>query len=125
MERKRRILIIDDEEDFCYFVKMNLEATAGFEVSVCCDSTEAVRQARKQQPDLILLDIMMPGMSGSDVAEELKNHSDTCDIPIVFSTALVKEEEIEEKNGVIGGRHFIAKPVKISELIDTINLHWS
>jgi len=74
MEEKRRILIIDDEEDFCYLIKMSLEAMGDFEVLVCCNGREAVQLVKKQQPDLILLDIMMPGLCGSEIAEEIRNN---------------------------------------------------
>jgi CheY-like chemotaxis protein len=120
MGKKRKILIVDDEEDFCDFVKMNLEATTDFEVSVCYDSREAIGKVRGQQPDLILLDIMMPGIGGAEIAEELKDNDDTHDIPIIFLTALVREEEAKRK-GVIGGRRFIAKPVQTKELISIID----
>jgi len=121
MEEKRRILIIDDEEDFCYLIKMGLEAMGDFEVSVCCDGREAVQLVKKQQPDLILLDIMMPGLCGSEIAEEIRNNEDTQDIEIVFLTALVRKGEMEESKNVIGGRYFIAKPVEMNSLINTIN----
>ena len=117
----KKILIVDDEEDSCHFTKANLEAIGDFEVSVCCDSTRAIGQTKEQQPDLILLDIMMPGVSGSDIAEELKNDEDTQEIPIVFLTALVRGKEIEERNGIIGGHYFAAKPINTNELIGIIN----
>lgn len=118
---KRKILLIDDEKDFCYFIKKGLEATGDFEVSVCCDSTGAIGQAKEVQPDLILLDIMMPEVSGSDIAAELKGNWDTQRIPIVFLTALVTKRETEERKGVIGGDYFVAKPVKMNELTGIMN----
>jgi len=121
MEEKKRILIIDDEEDFCYLIKMSLEAMGDFEVLVCCNGREAVQLVKKQQPDLILLDIMMPGLCGSEIAEEIRNNEDTQDIEIVFLTALVRKGEMEESKNVIGGRYFIAKPVEMNSLINTIN----
>jgi len=121
MEEKRRILIIDDEEDFCYLIKMGLEAMGDFEVSVCCDGREAVQLVKKKHPDLILLDIMMPGLCGSEIAEEIGNNEDTQDIEIVFLTVLVRKREIKESKNVIGGRYFIAKPVEMNSLINTIN----
>jgi CheY-like chemotaxis protein len=118
MERKKKIMIIDDEEDFCHFVKMNLEATRDFEVTICCNSGEAFGEVTRQQPDLVLLDIMMPGENGADIAERLKDNDNTHDIPIVFLTALARKEEAAR--GTIGGRYFIAKPVGTEELISTI-----
>jgi len=117
----KKILLIDDEEDFCYFVKMNLEATGIFEVEVYSDDIDIIQEARRLRPNLILLDIKMPKRNGSDMALELKIHKDTQEIPFIFLTALVSEEEAQKKGNFIGGEHFMAKPVRINVLIDTIN----
>jgi CheY-like chemotaxis protein len=121
MKEKRKVVIVDDERDFCYFIKMNLEATGDFEVSVCCDSTEAVGHVKKLHPDLVLLDILMPGLSGPEIAEELGDKVDTREIPVVFLTAVATEEDTEERDNVIGGNYVVAKPVKITKLRDVIN----
>jgi CheY-like chemotaxis protein len=73
--------------------------------------------AIKHQPDLILLDIIMPMMPGTKVAEELLNHKATKDIPIIFVTAIVKRGELGPRDDKIGGRYFIFKPVKLDELL--------
>ncbi|OQX87156.1 MAG: hypothetical protein B6D55_04195 [Candidatus Omnitrophica bacterium 4484_70.2] len=67
----RKILLVDDEENFCYFVKRNLELTGEFKVFTANNGEEGLEIARKERPDLILLDIFMPGMSGSEVAAKL------------------------------------------------------
>ncbi len=121
MERARRILIVDDERDFCDFIKIALEVADSFEVSVCSNSVEAVEQVRKLRPDLLLLDIMMPGVGGSQIADKLRSDSDTQHIPIVFITALVTEEETKKNRSVIAGRYFISKPVEIKRLAFLIN----
>ena len=121
MERVRRILIVDDERDFCDFVKMALETADDFKVSVCSDSLKAVECVRELRPDLLLLDLMMPGVGGSQIADELRNNSDTQDIPIIFLTALVTEEETKENRSVIAGSYFISKPVEIKRLVFLIN----
>jgi CheY-like chemotaxis protein len=113
----KKILIIDDEDDFCYFVKLNLEQTGKFEVLVATNGPSGINLARTQQPDLILLDLLMPGMHGSEVAEALLNDSTTRHIPVVFLTALAQKREVEKSKGTIGGRQFIAKPVTPEELI--------
>jgi DNA-binding response OmpR family regulator len=119
--KMKKILLIDDEEDFCYFVKKNLEATGNFEVEVYNDDIDIAQEARRLQPNLILLDIKMPRRDGSDIALELKRHRETKDIPFVFLTALVNEEETQKRGNFIGGEYFLAKPVRIKELIDTVN----
>ncbi len=121
MTGKKKILIIDDEEDLCDFVKMNLEAVGGFEVSTCSNSRLAVREVRMQRPDLILLDIMMPGRDGPGVAAELRADEDTQDIPVVFLTALVSEEDTRKGAGLIGESFFISKPVRTEKLVEIIN----
>lgn len=118
---KKRILIIDDEEDFCYFVKKNLEAMGNFEVAVCTNSTDGFQKAKQLQPNLILLDILMPNKDGPDIAAELKNDKDTQKIPFAFLTAVVRREETQENENIIGKEYFIAKPVKLSELVSMIN----
>ncbi len=121
MREKKKILIIDDEENFCGFIKMNLEATRDFEVSICCDGTKAIRQVKREQPDLILLDILMPKVSGPEIAEKLKDDADTQGIPFVFLTAVATEQDVEEKGDIIGGNYVIAKPVRMNKLIHVIN----
>lgn len=118
---KNKILIIDDEEDFSYFVKLNLEKTKEFEVLTASNAEEGIRIAKSARPELILLDIVMPKMGGDDVAYYLENDKTTKDIPILFLTALVKKNE-EEGGGEIGGRRYIAKPVTVSELISRIKM---
>lgn len=118
----KRILIVDDERDFCRLMKRNLEAAGDFEVSGCSNSEVATWQAQQEQPDLILLDVAMPGKSGPEVAEELRSLKETKTIPVVFLTALVTWEEIEENKNCIGGEHFIPKPVQTLELVRIINL---
>ena len=117
----KKILIIDDEVNFGHFLKKNLEAVGGFEVAVCSDSTQAMRAAKAQRPTLILLDIIMPGISGEDLATQLRSDPDTKAIPIVFLTALVKEQEAAQQSHQIGGDLFVAKPVRIADLVKTIN----
>jgi DNA-binding response OmpR family regulator len=121
MADKRKVLIVDDEEDFCFFMKMNLESTGKFEVSVCSDSNKSVKKAIEYQPDIIFLDIMMPGMSGSEVFDELRDNVRTQDIPVIFLTALVKGEETERNSNIIGGRYFVSKPVQMDNLVKLIN----
>ena len=80
-----------------------------------------MRLARTQKPDLILLDIVMPGMMGTQVAEELLQDPVTASISVIFVTAIVKKEEAEREMGFLGGRMFIAKPVVVDELLKKID----
>jgi len=117
---KKRILIIDDEKDFCRVVKLNLERTKHYEVLFATDGRSGMEIARKQSPDLILLDIRMPKMSGGEIAEELLDDPSTGNIPIIFLTALVKKDEVAKQSGYISGHPFIAKPVTAQDLIKRI-----
>ena len=117
---KKTILIVDDEEDFCFFVKLNLEQTGKFDVLTATSGADGIQMAIKYQPDLILLDIIMPNMPGTQVAEELLNHKATKAITIIFVTAIVKRGEVGPRDDKIGGRYFIFKPVKLDELVSEI-----
>jgi len=117
----KKILLIDDEEDFCRALKKGLEMRGAFyTVLTAVRGEEGIFLAKTQKPDLILLDIMMPGMAGTQVAEELLADPDTSSIPIIFVTAIVKRNEIEKTDGLVGGRTFMAKPVIIDQLIEKI-----
>lgn len=116
----KRILVVDDEKDFCFFLKKNLEAAGSFDVTICHNGPTALSLAENIRPDLVLLDILMPGMDGPEVARQLKENPVTKGIPVVFLTAVVKEDEAKSKD-TIGGWRYIAKPVKIKELVEMIN----
>jgi len=116
----KKILIIDDEENFCRLVKLNLEETGKFEVLISTKGAQGIELAKSERPDLILLDIIIPDMDGSGVAECLLNDPTTKYIPIIFLTAIVEERQVKDSKGMIGGREFIAKPVKLEELIRRI-----
>ncbi|MBF0533278.1 MAG: response regulator [Candidatus Omnitrophica bacterium] len=125
--RQKKILIIDDEKTFTVVLKISLEALAKYIVYVENDSSRAVATACKFRPDLILLDIIMPYKEGPDVAIEFKNHPFLKQIPIVFLTANIRPEEIDEQNNRIAGHIFIAKPTPFEDLVQTIdrNIHQS
>ena len=120
MQNKAKILIIDDEEDICHFSKSILEKTGKFEVLTAMRPMTGINLAKLNKPDLVLLDLFMPEMDGSKVAEHLLNNEITKDIPIVFLTALVKDQDVQ-KDGKIAGRMFIPKPVAPEELIAKVS----
>jgi len=117
---KKKILLIDDEQDFTQLVKMNLEATGKYEVKIENRGALGFAAAKQFKPDLILLDILMPDMEGSEVASKLNEDKDTKNIPIVILTAIIKEDEVKESGGFIAGYHFLAKPVSTDKLINMI-----
>ncbi|MGV8057484.1 MAG: response regulator [Smithellaceae bacterium] len=122
MGKPIHILAVDDEESLTFFIKLNLQNDAryDFKVTTANGGEEGLKLARTIRPDLILLDIMMPDMSGTEVAEKLLLDSRTKNIPIIFMTAIVQKDEVAEEGGLMGGREFIAKPVGKEELISRI-----
>jgi len=120
MKIKKKILVVDDEVSLTKMVKRNLEVTGKFEVKTENSGKAAIAAAKQFKPDLILLDVMMPDADGGEVASQMQEDPALENIPIVFLTAIVTKEEVEESGGVISGRPFIAKPVKSDELIAVI-----
>ncbi|MDD5730097.1 MAG: response regulator [Candidatus Omnitrophica bacterium] len=120
MADKVKILVIDDEEDICHFTKSILEKTGRFEVFSSTNPVTGISLAKAHKPDLILLDVFMPQMDGSKVAESLLHEESTKSIPIAFLTAIVQQKDVDKGAGSIGGRYFIPKPVAPKELITRI-----
>jgi two-component system, OmpR family, response regulator len=117
---KIKVLVVDDEESLTRMLKLNLEETGDYEVEIENRGSETINVARNFNPDIIILDVMMPDMMGSEVAEELLADSELKDIKIIFLTALISKQETDAADGKISGRSFIAKPVKIDELVEKI-----
>jgi DNA-binding response OmpR family regulator len=120
---KKKILVVDDEQNMTRMLKRNLEATGRYDVRTENSGAVGVVAAREFQPDLILLDVMMPGMDGGEVAAKIKEDKRLASIPIVFLSAIVKKEETQSTGGNIGGLTFLAKPVKLDDLITCIENH--
>ncbi|MHB8108711.1 MAG: response regulator [Syntrophorhabdaceae bacterium] len=117
---KKKILIIDDEDDFCFFVKLNLQKTGKYQVFTATSGMEGLSLARQHKPDFIFLDMVMPKMGGAEVAKNLLEDESTRMIPVVFVSAVMKNYEIAESGGHIGARDFIAKPVTPEKLIEKL-----
>ena len=111
----KRILVADDEADVLDLVAMNLK-TAGFQPLKASDGPAALREAREGLPALIVLDLMLPGMSGLEVCKALKSDAITARIPIIMLTA--KAEEIDRIVGLeLGADDYITKPFSPRELV--------
>lgn len=117
---KKKILVVDDEVGLTRMLKRNLEATERYVVRTENSGAAVLAAAREFQPDLILLDVMMPGVDGGEVAGKLKEDKQLNQIPIVFLSAIIKKEETQPTGGNIGGATFLAKPVKLEDLITCI-----
>jgi len=108
---EKKILLIDDEEDFCYFLKKNLEAISNYEVIVATKGKKGIMAALEEKPDLILLDIMMPGIDGFEVLKRLKSNEKTLNIPVIMLTAK-NEDESKIKAAGLYCDDYIVKPVE-------------
>ena len=113
-----RILVVDDEASIRLICRVNLDAS-GFEVLEAEDGETALSIARSEQPDLILLDVMLPGIDGWEVAEELSAKAETRDIPIVFITARSATPD-ELRSHAVGGVAYIGKPFDPGLLSETV-----
>lgn len=118
---KKKILVVDDEAGFTHLLKLNLEQTGRFEVRTENKGALVLNAAKVFKPDLILLDIIMPDIDGSEVASRLRSDPATHDIPVLFLTALVKDKELASTAGTIGGHLFLAKPITTEELIENMD----
>ena len=104
-----RILYVDDEEDIREVASMSLELDPDLEVRTCSSGIEAIPAAAEWQPDLILLDVMMPNMDGPTTLSKLQTQPETAAIPVVFITARTQAYEVE-KFKELGVKGVIAKP---------------
>jgi len=116
----KKILIVDDNEQDRMIMKRYLFQAGYYTLFMAESGKEALAIAFNEKPDLIILDIMMPVLSGSEVGEILKNDQRTSKIPIIFLTGLLQKEEAEHLGYQISGDHFLSKPVKPTELISMV-----
>lgn len=110
-----RVLVVDDEPDITGLVAYHL-AKAGYRVSTAATGTEALRSARQERPDLMILDLMLPGVSGYDVLADLRRREETRDIGVILLTA--RKEEPDRIRGLkLGADDYLAKPFSPQELV--------
>ncbi|MBN1410897.1 MAG: response regulator [Spirochaetales bacterium] len=114
-----KILIVDDEPHIVKMVAARLKSL-GYTVESAFNGEEGLEKTRQWKPDLIILDVMMPKMDGPTMAAELKEDQSINQIPIIFLTALIKREEDEAQNHMVGGNYFLAKPFDPLELINMV-----
>ena len=113
--KKTIIMLVDDNTDLLYSVKKGLESISkGFEVVTVEGGKECLQSLKKIKPDLILLDIMMPGMDGWDTCAKIKSNKKTENIPIVFLTA--KTDPVSKSMGRLASSDYITKPFDMKDL---------
>lgn len=108
------VLVVDDDPDVCDLVTYKLEQS-GFDVRRASDGEQALREVAAQVPDLVLLDIMMPGMSGLEVLERWRAASETARLPVIMLTAKAQESDVE-RGFELGADDYVIKPFSPREL---------
>jgi DNA-binding response OmpR family regulator len=119
MKKKKKILVVDDEKDVLFMLEKRLTAE-GYSVITTTNGTNAVALAKSQHPDIIILDVLMPGMDGGEVAAKLNEHPLTRSIPVIFLTALLTKTEEYQRNHTISSNITFAKPFDTEELLAQI-----
>ncbi|MEW5771323.1 MAG: response regulator [Pseudomonadota bacterium] len=120
----QRILYVEDEPDIQAVARLALELVGGFTVKICSSGEEALREAAAFAPDLILLDVMMPGMDGPSTLKALRGQATLAEVPVAFMTAKVQPPEVAHYKA-LGARDVIAKPFDPMKLADQIRAIWN
>lgn len=118
-----KILYVEDDPDIQQITIMVLETISGFTLSACSSGKEAVSKAIEFNPDLMLLDVMMPGMDGPETLRELRKFPQLVNIPAVFMTAKVQPQEVQEYLSM-GALAVIAKPYDPMTLANELKTIW-
>lgn len=116
--KTKRVLIVDDETPLRALVRANLEVD-GLDVIEAVDGTEGINMMREAKPDLVLLDIMMPGKDGIEVLEEVAADPELRNIPIILLTAKGELEDME-RGAELGARGHITKPFDPEQMVRTV-----
>jgi CheY-like chemotaxis protein len=119
-----RILLVEDEADIQAVARLALEAVGGFTVAICSSGPEAVQQVAAFSPDLILLDVMMPGMDGPSTMKALYALPEIATTPVIFMTAKVQPQE-KAHYQELGALGVIPKPFDPMTLSSTIRTLWA
>ncbi|MFH1772065.1 MAG: response regulator [Candidatus Omnitrophota bacterium] len=114
-----KILVIDDNHVICMLIESRLKAN-GYDVIIALSGEDGLAKARAEKPDLILLDITMPGMDGFEVAAQLKDSEETNNIPFVMLTARGEQEAIAKALNDLGAKGYVVKPFKPDVLLGEI-----
>jgi two-component system alkaline phosphatase synthesis response regulator PhoP len=118
MSHKKRILLIEDEEDIAALIKLQAEVS-GYKLHVEVDGINGFRAIEREKPDLVILDIMLPGQNGFDVCRKMKANADLRNVPVIILTA--KREELDMVLGLeLGADDYVAKPFSPKVLFSRI-----
>ena len=118
MSQKKRILLIEDEEDIASLIKLQAEIS-GYKLHVEVDGINGYRAVERERPDLVIVDIMLPGQNGFDVCRKIKNHPDLKNIPVIILSA--KGEELDIILGLeLGADDYVPKPFSTKILFSRV-----
>ncbi len=118
-----KILYAEDEEILRKIVKYALETLGGFQVETCADGFQAIEAVKEFNPDMIILDVMMPGMDGLLAFEKIRVMPEAADTPIAFMTARIQPDEVEVYRR-LGAVNVIGKPFDPSQLSQIVQEIW-
>lgn len=124
MAELKKILYVEDEPDIQMIARVALENVGGFELLVCSSGPEAIEKAEDFSPDLLLLDVMMPGMDGPSTLKELRKIPSLASTPVMFMTAKVQPQEVEFLKS-LNVADVIAKPFDPMGLANNIRESWA
>jgi CheY-like chemotaxis protein len=120
MKRKPRVLLVDDEVGLTNLLRRSLEQIADYEVRAANSGASGLTAMRDFQPDIVLLDVLMPGMTGREVADAMRGDPDLVAIPVVFVTALPPTEGSNTAAGTLDGWPCIEKPLSTDAIVAAI-----
>ena len=123
MSNLQRVLYVEDEPDIQAVAKLALELVGGFTVKVCSSGEEALREAEAFAPEMILLDVMMPGMDGPTTLQALRALPALATVPVAFMTAKVQPAEVAHYK-TLGARDVIPKPFDPMTLASQVRAIW-
>ena len=123
MSELRRVMCVEDDPDIRMIIEFSLATLGGYQVCLCPDGRAALAQAPNFKPDLVLLDVMMPGLSGPETLAALRRLVEMAGVPVVFMTAKAMPDEVEEllQYGATG---VIVKPFDPVTLPQDIRIYW-
>lgn len=117
------VVYADDEEDILSVATLSLEMVGGLSVTTCPGGREAIAEVRRRRPDLIMLDVMMPGMDGPTTLSQIRADPELADIPVILLTARVRGAEVDEYLA-LGADGVISKPFDPMTLADEVRRIW-
>ncbi len=117
--RKATILVVDDSPEICELLQLHLE-TAGYEVLLAADGTGAIELIKEMKPDLAIVDLNMPHLSGDEFVASLKSSPATRDVPVIL---LSSQEDLADHAKLLGAAAYLSKPVSADRILAVVARH--